>query len=152
MKATPELPIERRRPVAVLTMNRPEKRNALNNALTTALLEALRAADADGEVSCVVLTGAGPGFCAGADLAEFKDLTSDQQRLVENRAELTMRLHQVFSRMTKPVVTELCGRVTRSGLNPLVAAGRTCSLMASLALSTLRRTSRGIASATLLVW
>ena len=42
-----ELLIEDRGPVRVLTMNRPEKRNALNNALTEALLEGLRAADAD---------------------------------------------------------------------------------------------------------
>ena len=115
MNAIPELLIDDRGPVQVLTMNRPEKRNALNNALTAALLEALRAADADEEVNCVVLTGAGPGFCAGADLAEFKDLTPDQPHPVENRAELTMRLHQVFSHMTKPVVTAINGAAMGGG-------------------------------------
>ena len=115
MKPIPELLIDDRGPVQVLTMNRPEKRNALNNALTAALLEALRAADADEEVNCVVLTGAGPGFCAGADLAEFKDLTPDQPHPVESRAELTMRLHQVFSHMTKPVVTAINGAAMGGG-------------------------------------
>jgi len=83
MNAIPELLIDDRGPVQVLTMNRPEKRNALNNALTAALLEALRAADADEEVNCVVLTGAGPGFCAGADLAELQALTPEQPRPVQ---------------------------------------------------------------------
>jgi len=115
MKPTPELLIEDRGPVRVLTMNRPEKRNALNNALTAALLEALRAADADEAVHCVVLTGAGAGFCAGADLTEFKDLTPDRQPLVEQRAELTMRLHQIFSHMTKPVVTAINGAAMGGG-------------------------------------
>ena len=50
---------EDRGAVRVLTMNRPEKRNALNTALTQALLAALHAADADEAIGCVVLTGAG---------------------------------------------------------------------------------------------
>ena len=63
-------------------MNRPDKLNALNTALTQALLDALAAADADEGVRAVVLTGDGRGFCAGADLAEFKDLTPDKQDAV----------------------------------------------------------------------
>src|SRR5207302_1847476 len=79
----------------IRTLNRPEKRNALDTALSRALLEALRAADADETVRCVVLTGAGPAFCAGADLAEFKGLRDPQA--AETRAELTMQLHLAFS-------------------------------------------------------
>jgi enoyl-CoA hydratase/carnithine racemase len=101
--------------VRVLTMNRPDKRNALNTALTQALLDALRAADADESVGCVVLAGAGPGFCAGADLSEFKDLTPDQGARVEARAELTMQLHLVFSKMQKPVVTAVQGAAMGGG-------------------------------------
>ena len=56
-----ELLIEDHGPVRVLTMNRPDKRNALNFALTEALLEGLRAADTDESVGSIVLTGAGPG-------------------------------------------------------------------------------------------
>ena len=83
--------IENRDAVRILTMNRPDKRNALNTELTRALLEALRAADADESVGAVVLTGAGQGFCAGADLAEFKDLRDPAA--ADERAELTMNLH-----------------------------------------------------------
>jgi enoyl-CoA hydratase/carnithine racemase len=102
-------------PVRLLTLNRPEKRNATNNALTETLLDTLRTADADDAVRCVVLTGAGPAFCAGADLTEFKDLTPANQSLVDRRAELTMSLHQVFSRMTTPVVTAVNGAAMGGG-------------------------------------
>ena len=70
--------VENRGAVRILTLNRPEKRNALNTELTRALLEALRAADADETVGSVILTGAGSGFCAGADLAEFKSRSDPQ--------------------------------------------------------------------------
>jgi enoyl-CoA hydratase len=57
--------------VLVLTLNRPEVRNALNPELKDALLGALDAADADTEVRALVLTGNGPIFCAGMDLKAF---------------------------------------------------------------------------------
>lgn len=107
--------------VRILTLNRPEKRNALNTALTQALLDALRAADADESVACVVLTGAGQGFCAGADLAEFKDLTPDKQSLVEARAELTMQLHLALPKMSKPVVMAINGAAMGGGAGLAVA-------------------------------
>ena len=52
-----------------LTMNRPEKRNALNNALRGAIFQALRDADTDPEVRVSIIRGAGPSFCAGYDLS-----------------------------------------------------------------------------------
>ena len=99
----------------MLTLNRPDKRNALNTALTQALLDALRAADGDEAIGCVVLTGAGQGFCAGADLSEFKELTPEKQHLVEARAELTMQLHLAFPKLAKPVVTAINGAAMGGG-------------------------------------
>lgn len=116
-----ELLTEDRGAIRILTMNRPEKRNALNTPLTRALLEGLRAADAAESVACVVLTGAGQGFCAGADLSEFKDLTPEQQPLVEERAELTMQLHLAFSKMAKPVVTAINGAAMGGGAGLAIA-------------------------------
>ena len=116
-----ELLVEDRGAVRILTMNRPEKRNALNTALTRALLDGLRAADAAESVRCVVLTGAGPGFCAGADLSEFKDLTPEHAHRVEERAELTMQLHLAFSKMAKPVVTAINGAAMGGGAGLAVA-------------------------------
>jgi enoyl-CoA hydratase len=111
--------IEDRGAVRILTMNRPEKRNALNSELTVALLEALRAADTDEAVGAVVLTGAGQGFCAGADLSEFKELRDPNA--ADDRAELTMNLHLVFSRISKPVVTAINGAAMGGGAGLAIA-------------------------------
>jgi enoyl-CoA hydratase/carnithine racemase len=101
--------------VRILTMNRPEKRNALNLALSEALLDALHEADGAAEVRAIVLTGAGPAFCAGADLSEFAVLNSSNKALIERRAELTMKLHAVFSKLIKPVVTAINGAAMGGG-------------------------------------
>jgi len=113
--------VEDRGAVRILTMNRPEKRNALNTALTRALLDGLRAADVAGSVAAVVLTGAGQGFCAGADLSEFKDLTPERQHLVDERAELSMQLHLAFPKMAKPVVTAINGAAMGGGAGLAIA-------------------------------
>jgi enoyl-CoA hydratase/carnithine racemase len=113
MGSVPVLLVDDRGAVRILTMNRPEKRNALNSELTENLLEALKRSDADEGVACVVLTGAGPGFCAGADLSEFKGLQDPQA--ADRRAELTMQLHLVFSQISKPVVTAVNGAAMGGG-------------------------------------
>jgi enoyl-CoA hydratase/carnithine racemase len=137
--------VEDRGAVRILTMNRPEKRNALDTALTRALLEGLRAADAADSVACVVLTGAGQGFCAGADLAEFKDLTPDKQALVEERAELTMQLHLAFSRMGKPALTAINGAAMGGGAGLAIAGD--LALMAESAKLGYPETRHGIVAA-----
>ena len=111
--------IENRGAVRILTLNRPEKRNALNTELTRALLEALRGADGDESVGALLLTGAGPGFCAGADLAEFKQLSDP--KAAQARAQLTMDLHLSFSRMSKPVVTAINGAAMGGGAGLAIA-------------------------------
>ena len=57
--------------VAVITLNRPEKRNALNRAVRRALPAAISKCDADDDVDVMILTGTDPAFCAGVDLKEF---------------------------------------------------------------------------------
>jgi enoyl-CoA hydratase/carnithine racemase len=131
--------------VRVLTMNRPETRNALNTELTQALLDALRAADAEESVGCVLLTGAGQGFCAGADLSEFKDLTPEKQHLVDARAELTMQLHLAFPKMEKPVVTAINGAAMGGGAGLAIAGDM--ALMAASATLGYPETRHGIVAA-----
>jgi len=62
---------ERRGRVLVMTLNRPDQRNALNSELSDALKDALEQLDADGELTAGVLTANGKNFCAGMDLKEF---------------------------------------------------------------------------------
>ncbi|HEX7219176.1 MAG TPA: enoyl-CoA hydratase/isomerase family protein [Burkholderiales bacterium] len=112
--------VENRAAVRILTMNRPEKRNALNSELTQGLLDALRAADADDSVGAIVLTGAGQGFCAGADLSEFKELGAGLA--AEDRAELTMRLHLAFTQIKKPVVAAINGHAMGGGAGLAIAS------------------------------
>jgi enoyl-CoA hydratase/carnithine racemase len=112
--------IENRGAVRILTMNRPEKRNALNFELAQGLLDALRAADADESVGALVLTGAGVGFCAGADLSEFKELGTGAA--AEDRAELTMQLHLAFPGISKPVVSAINGHAMGGGAGLAIAA------------------------------
>ena len=142
----PILLAEDRGAVRILTLNRPEKRNALDSALTRALLDALRAADADASIGCVVLTGAGQGFCAGADLSEFKTLKDPQA--AEARAELTMQLHLAFSRISKPVVCAINGAAMGGGAGLAIAGDM--ALMAAGAKLGYPETKHGIVAAIVL--
>src|ERR671939_176224 len=64
---------ENRGPAAVLTLNRPDRRNALSRGLIAALADAVVRAANDATARAVILTGAGPSFCAGMDLAELQE-------------------------------------------------------------------------------
>ena len=101
--------------VARLTLNRPEKRNALDAALIAALKAALRAADDDPEVRVVALEGAGKDFCSGADLSALRTIAEGgvMENLddVEGLAELFL----LPRRMRKPVVALVRGRALAGG-------------------------------------
>lgn len=113
--------VETRQAVRLLTLNRPDKHNALNTELTQSLLDGLRAADADDSVNAVVLTGAGQSFCAGADTTEFSALTPQDPSAVSRRADLTTALHLVFSQMSKPVVSAVRGNALGGGAGLAIA-------------------------------
>ncbi len=119
MRERTEMPgcivVEDRGAVRIIRMNRPDKLNALNTELTQGLLDALNATDGDDAVRAVVLAGEGKGFCAGADLSEFKDLTPDQQHRVLARADLTCRLQSKPQEMKKPVVSAVQGAAVGGG-------------------------------------
>jgi enoyl-CoA hydratase/carnithine racemase len=107
--------------VRVLTLNRPDKHNALNTALTQALLDALRATEHDDSVHAVVLTGAGKSFCAGADTSEFSSLVPDDPQAVTRRADLTTALHLSFSQLAKPVISAVHGNALGGGAGLAIA-------------------------------
>ncbi len=105
--------LERR--VLTLTLNRSDKRNAIDSAMVEALLTQLERADLDQEVGVVVLRGAGKDFCAGVDLAE---LLASADRSPQENARSAARLGEVFVRMRKlpkPVVALVHGRVLAGG-------------------------------------
>jgi len=120
-----EILIDDRGPVRVLAMNRPEKLNAINLPMTRALLESLRAASDDRSVSCIVLTGCGRAFCAGADLEEFKQLTLGNPILVEERALLTTTLHGAFPQIAKPTIAAVNGVAMGGGAGLALACDLT---------------------------
>ena len=103
-----ESQLERR--VLRLTLNRPQKRNALNEELSRALLAALEAADDDGAVGAIVLTGNGGAFCAGMDLREVLDA-----QVAARMAPLHERLFTMIGRMRKPVVAAIQGAAIAGG-------------------------------------
>ncbi|MBN8925412.1 MAG: enoyl-CoA hydratase [Rhodospirillales bacterium 69-11] len=100
---------------AVITLNRPEKRNALSAQLLRELNAALLEADEHNPVHCVVLRGAGPHFCAGADLNEYSSGRGPEYRGRQEidddiwRLEYGQRLRIQLFDMHKPVIAQVHG-------------------------------------------
>ncbi|ATY11531.1 enoyl-CoA hydratase/isomerase family protein [Amycolatopsis sp. AA4] len=122
MGRKPVLLTENHDAVRVLTLNRPDKLNALDTALTRALDTALDEAGRDPSVRAVVLTGAGRGFCAGADLNEFSSLTPGQPEAVLERAALTARLQTRMQQLPVPVVSAVRGAAVGGGAGLAIGA------------------------------
>ncbi|SMH57896.1 enoyl-CoA hydratase [Azospirillum agricola] len=108
--------------VATLTLNRPKARNALSVGLMAALQDALEAIHDDRSVRAVILTGAGPAFCAGHDLKEMRATpTRDSyEALFAQCAKLMLTVNRV----RQPVIAKVAGIATAAGCQ-LVA---TCDL------------------------
>lgn len=106
---------EDRGAIRILTMNRPDKLNALNTPLTQALHDALIEADKSETVRSIVLAGAGRSFCAGADLAEFNAFTPDNSKGIQLRADLTCHTHMLLQRISKPIVSAVQGAAIGGG-------------------------------------
>jgi len=102
-------------PVRVITLNRPDKRNALNEELIDALKEALRTADADAAVACVVIKGAGKDFCSGADLQSLQKIAG--YSLDENVADAMnlAGLFELIRHIRVPVIAAVHGRALAGG-------------------------------------
>ncbi|MGO4221771.1 enoyl-CoA hydratase/isomerase family protein [Lysobacter sp. TAF61] len=118
MSETPVL-IADRGAVRLITVNRPDKLNALNAQTLDALLAAFEAAEAAPEVRCIVLTGAGAkAFVAGADISQMNALTPVQGRDFSLRGQKLMRR---IEKMPKPVVGMINGFALGGGLELAMA-------------------------------
>lgn len=101
---------------AWITLNRPEKRNALSGTMTTEVFDHVQAAIADSDVRCIVITGAGQGFCSGADLKNPPGQAKEGGRAVAYPDTLT-----AIWNSPKPVICAVNGAAFAGGLG-LVAA------------------------------
>tara|TARA_B110000467_G_C18198547_1_gene410403 strand:- start:123 stop:950 length:828 start_codon:yes stop_codon:yes gene_type:complete len=126
--------------VALITLNRPEARNAMSGPMNQALQKTLADAEVDPDIKCVVLTGAGKGFCAGGDvkgMAESGDGTVGANTI--DGAIHEQRIHQrgtagKLFKMPKPTIAALPGAAAGAGLSLALACDM--RIMASNAIMT----------------
>lgn len=114
-----DLLIEQRGDARWLTLNRPERRNALSRALVRALHDAVVTTATDERCRCIVLAGAGPVFCAGADLNEFRE-ASDSAVLTSD-GEMLSRTLEMLSSSPKPVIARVQGAALGGGVGLMAA-------------------------------
>jgi enoyl-CoA hydratase/carnithine racemase len=117
-----QITTERSDGILTITLNRPERLNAWTETMARELIEAFDRADADDQVRCVIVTGAGRGFCAGADLergAETFDWRARQKSDAPPRDNGGMFTLRIFE-CTKPVIAAVNG--------PAVGVGVTMTL------------------------
>jgi 2-(1,2-epoxy-1,2-dihydrophenyl)acetyl-CoA isomerase len=111
--------------VAWLTLNRPERLNALSAEMTGSLSETLQRLATDREVGCIVITGAGRGWCSGGDVKTMENRGRDQT--VEDRVEGLRRAHQL------PLLMRTCPKVIIAAINgPVAGAGLSLALACDL--------------------
>ena len=101
--------------VARITLNRAEKRNALNEALISELKVSLRAADEDDSLRAAIITGAGPDFCAGADLSSLQQIATASIEENVKDARSLMELFALIRQVRIPVIAAVRGRALAGG-------------------------------------
>lgn len=107
--------------IATLTLNRPERKNALSRELVVELGGAMEELAADDGVRCIVLTGAGGSFCAGADLRE----AMGDPKALESVAEAITKYHKIVRAMVsapKPIIAQVDGPAVGFGCDLALAA------------------------------
>ena len=109
----PDVLYEKEGRVAILTLNREKKLNALRKKTIRELGEALKRIESDKEIGCVVLTARGRSFCAGADILEYSNMTSREEFM-----EFQMtgeKLHESIESFPKPVIAAVNGLALGGG-------------------------------------
>lgn len=115
--------LEHHEEVAHITLYRPEKRNALDGLTVTELIQALDTVATDGVTRVVLLRGAGPDFCAGADLAQLERIAEGADAL--DNLDDAMHLGDLFVRMRRapmPIIAAVQGNAIAGGAGLATAA------------------------------
>ncbi|MBX3292766.1 MAG: enoyl-CoA hydratase/isomerase family protein [Acidobacteria bacterium] len=107
--------------VRTITLNRPDKRNALNDELIAELKDALREADADESVRAIVMRGAGKDFCSGADLSALQKIASASHEENLEDARSLGELYKLIRRVRQPVIAAVKGRALAGGFGLALA-------------------------------
>jgi enoyl-CoA hydratase/carnithine racemase len=100
--------------VAVITLNRPDRYNAVNQDLVDGISESLNKAKDDESVRAIVMTGAGRGFCAGADMTVFGEQVTPEQRRDYIIAQYQPLMNQFFN-LNKPIIGAINGTAAGVG-------------------------------------
>ena len=110
-----EVIYEAKNSFAAITLNRPEKRNALNDALVNSLKDALSEANKDENIRAIVIKGAGKDFCSGADLSALQKIAESD--VIENLwdAENLSELFTLIRKTKVPVIAAVQGRALAGG-------------------------------------
>jgi 2-(1,2-epoxy-1,2-dihydrophenyl)acetyl-CoA isomerase len=120
-----EILTETRGRVGIITLNRPERRNALSPTMGDEMREAVEAYNADPGIGAVVLTGVDPAFCGGADVGDWKRSLDDSNEADRERARLGREENWVhFWARSKPIICAVNG--------PSIGAGLTMTLSADV--------------------
>jgi methylglutaconyl-CoA hydratase len=106
---------EHRPPAVLLTLNRPDKRNAFSRGLIADLTAAIERARDDAAARCVLITGAGPAFCAGMDLAELSQTIDAAEAEVWADALNLAKLFDLIYTLPKPTVAVVNGPAVAGG-------------------------------------
>jgi len=101
--------------VARITLNRPEKRNALNDAVVSGLKQSLRRASKDPKVRVAVISGAGKDFCSGADLSALQKIAGASVAENSEDARSLLELFLLIRQLSMPVVAAVTGRALAGG-------------------------------------
>lgn len=103
--------------VAVITLNRPEKLNAVNLRMRLEFLDLLDDLSVDDEVRVIIVTGAGRAFCAGADISEFGEKTAESRKKQIRTKEMVRQIYE----FEKPIIGAINGVSAGDGSQWLLA-------------------------------